>query len=250
VKNVDVIHLLYDDFAARHSPEPDVAAKPTEEREADIRQKISKIEDEFDQEVLLACMQFNKYTKRTNIWRRTKSALVLDLDPCCIEKQTRRYPVKPYCIFLVIGSDFRGFHVRFNDIARGGVRLVKSRSDGEWTKNAAELFYENYNLALTQQKKNKDIPEGGSKGVILINAKQEDSFGPFSRYMDGVLDMLVPEQIEPPIIPTETKPKQAAANDDIIFIGPDENTAGETTLPPPPPGLHHHGYLFIFFKFF
>lgn len=25
------------------------------------------------------------------------------------------------------GSEFRGFHVRFRDVARGGIRLVRSR---------------------------------------------------------------------------------------------------------------------------
>ncbi len=35
--------------------------------------------------------------------------------------------------------------------------------------NLGSMFEENYNLAFTQQRKNKDIPEGGSKGVILLN---------------------------------------------------------------------------------
>ena len=35
--------------------------------------------------------------------------------------------------------------------------------------NINSMFEENYNLAFTQQRKNKDIPEGGSKGVILLN---------------------------------------------------------------------------------
>ena len=35
--------------------------------------------------------------------------------------------------------------------------------------NIGSMFEENYNLAFTQQRKNKDIPEGGSKGVILLN---------------------------------------------------------------------------------
>ena len=30
------------------------------------------------------------------------------------------------------------------------------------------VFSECYNLAYTQQKKNKDIPEGGSKGIIFL----------------------------------------------------------------------------------
>lgn len=32
----------------------------------------------------------------------------------------------PFGIFLFIGSDFQGFHLRFRDISRGGVRLIKS----------------------------------------------------------------------------------------------------------------------------
>ena len=107
--------------------------------------------------------------------------------------------------------------MRFSDIARGGVRLIVSRTDGEWSKNAAELFSENYRLALTQQKKNKDIPEGGSKGVILMDAKKsfDESMSPFARYIDAILDMMLPEQ------------DRAHANrpEDLIFIGPDENTA-------------------------
>ncbi len=35
--------------------------------------------------------------------------------------------------------------------------------------NIGSMFEECYNLALTQQRKNKDIPEGGSKGVVLLN---------------------------------------------------------------------------------
>jgi glutamate dehydrogenase len=41
---------------------------------------------------------------------------------------TADYPDKPYGIFYVIGAEFRGFHVRFADVARGGIRLVKSAS--------------------------------------------------------------------------------------------------------------------------
>ena len=29
-------------------------------------------------------------------------------------------------MYFVIGSEFRGFHIRFRDVARGGIRIVKS----------------------------------------------------------------------------------------------------------------------------
>jgi glutamate dehydrogenase len=36
------------------------------------------------------------------------------------------------------------------------------------------MCFQGYNLASTQHKKNKDIPEGGSKGVILLNFAHQD----------------------------------------------------------------------------
>ena len=35
------------------------------------------------------------------------------------------YVAIPFGIFLIIGVDFQGFHLRFRDIARGGVRIIK-----------------------------------------------------------------------------------------------------------------------------
>jgi len=68
---------------------------------------------------------------------------------------------------MMQGRDFKGFHVRFRDISRGGVRLIKS-TPLNYEKNEAGVFKENYKLAYTQRLKNKDIPENGSKGTILM----------------------------------------------------------------------------------
>jgi glutamate dehydrogenase len=70
-------------------------------------------------------------------------------------------------MFLVVGNEFRGFHIRFRDVARGGIRIVRSRNKEAYSINQRQLFDENYNLAATQNLKNKDIPEGGAKGTIL-----------------------------------------------------------------------------------
>ena len=67
-----------------------------------------------------------------------------------------------------------GFHIRFRDVSRGGIRLIKSPSMIVYDRNAASLFEENYNLAFTQQLKNKDIPEGGMRKVEKIKSHQED----------------------------------------------------------------------------
>lgn len=125
-------------------------------------------------------------------------------------------------MFLVISSEFRGFHLRFRDIARGGIRIVKSRSQEAWAINARSLFDENYNLANTQQRKNKDIPEGGSKGVILLEVHHQDKQRvAFEKYIDSILDLLLPPTspgIKDPIVDLYGK-------EEILFMGPDENTA-------------------------
>jgi glutamate dehydrogenase len=84
------------------------------------------------------------------------------------------------------------------------------------------MFDENYGLANTQQRKNKDIPEGGSKGVILLDAKQQDKGSvAFEKYIDSIMDLLLPAEtpgIKNPIVDLYGK-------QEILFMGPDENTA-------------------------
>jgi glutamate dehydrogenase len=120
------------------------------------------------------------------------------------------------------GSESRGFHLRFRDIARGGIRIVKSRNKEAYSINARSMFDENYGLANTQQRKNKDIPEGGSKGVILLDAKQQDKGSvAFEKYIDSIMDLLLPAEtpgIKNPIVDLYGK-------QEILFMGPDENTA-------------------------
>lgn len=132
------------------------------------------------------------------------------------------YPIPLFGMFLVIGSEFRGFHLRFRDISRGGIRIVKSRNSESFSINLRNLVDENYGLASTQQRKNKDIPEGGSKGTILLNfANQDKPRVAFEKYVDAILDLLVPGEtpgIKEKIVDRYNKPE-------ILFFGPDEGTA-------------------------
>lgn len=50
--------------------------------------------------------------------------------------------------------------------------------------NQRNLFDENYGLASTQALKNKDIPEGGSKGVILPDIGASPR-AVFEKYVDA-----------------------------------------------------------------
>jgi glutamate dehydrogenase len=142
------------------------------------------------------------------------------LDPSFLPES--EYPVTPFGVFLVVGDSFRGFHVRFKDIARGGIRIVRPRNKEAYSIAQRNLFDENYALASTQASKNKDIPEGGSKGVILPDLGANPQIA-FQKFVDAILDLLIPG-VSPGI-------KEAIVDlyqkEEILFFGPDEGTAGE-----------------------
>lgn len=98
---------------------------------------------------------------KTNFFASTKTALSFRLNPSFLRKE--EFPEPLFGMFMVVGSEFRGFHLRFQDIARGGIRVIQSRNAQVYDNNLRSLFDENYNLALTQQRKNKDLVEGGAK---------------------------------------------------------------------------------------
>ncbi|KAL9595829.1 MAG: hypothetical protein Q9219_006206 [cf. Caloplaca sp. 3 TL-2023] len=186
-----------------------------------LKDRISKaVLNEHDEMVMTAFRVFNAAVLKTNFYTPTKVALSFRLNPSFLPEV--EYPQPLYGMFLVISSEFRGFHLRFRDIARGGIRIVKSRNKEAYSINARSLFDENYNLANTQQRKNKDIPEGGSKGVILLDVHHQDKVRvAFEKYIDSIMDLLlkpVSPGIKDPIVDLH-------GQEEILFMGPDENTA-------------------------
>jgi glutamate dehydrogenase len=171
-----------------------------------------------DVQVLESFLIFNKHVLKTNFYQPTKVALSFRLAPEFLPEV--EYPNKPFGLFFVIGNEFRGFHIRFRDVARGGIRIVRSRNKENYSINQRMLFDENYGLASTQSLKNKDIPEGGAKGTILPALGANPRLC-FEKYVDSVLDLLIPGQspgIKERIVDLYNKPE-------ILFLGPDEGTA-------------------------
>lgn len=224
-----LVRALYASFASVHlrvGSDYDrhlIAPTPVMEvlSDAKLKEKITKdVSNEHEEMVMTAFRVFNNAVLKTNFFTPTKVALSFRLDPSFLPEV--EYPKPLYGMFLVITSESRGFHLRFKDIARGGIRIVKSRSKEAYQINARNLFDENYGLASTQQRKNKDIPEGGSKGVILLDPKQQDRHREaFEKYIDSILDLLLKAEtpgIKNPIVDLYGK-------EEILFMGPDENTA-------------------------
>lgn len=79
-----------------------------------------------DLQVLESFLIFNKHVLKTNFYQPTKVSLSFRLRPDFLPEV--EYPRKPFGMFIVIGNEFRGFHLRFRDVARGGIRIVRSRN--------------------------------------------------------------------------------------------------------------------------
>ena len=225
----ELVRSLYASFAGTHlTIGPGYEAEfipPTPSAEvlsdSQLKEMISKtVNNEHEEMVMTAFRMFNNALLKTNFYTPTKVALSFRLNPSFLPEI--EYPQPLYGMFLVISSESRGFHLRFRDIARGGIRIVKSRNREAYSINARSMFDENYGLANTQQRKNKDIPEGGSKGVILLDANQQDKGSvAFEKYIDSIMDLLLPAEtpgIKNPIVDLYGK-------QEILFMGPDENTA-------------------------
>ncbi|KAJ1733945.1 NAD-dependent glutamate dehydrogenase [Coemansia sp. Benny D160-2] len=234
VGNCEVVKDLYAHFANTHHIQTagnnelhqSLSAARLHDKEAlDKEALLAKIArtatNDHEATVLRALVDFNEHILKTNFFQPTKVALSFRMDPGFLP--AIEYPAKPYGVFLVIGNEFRGFHVRFQDVARGGIRIVRSRNREAYSINQRTLFDENYSLASTQHRKNKDIPEGGSKGTILLNPDaQEKSFVAFEKYVDAMLDLLLTGQ-SPGI---KDRLVDRLGRNEILFFGPDEGTAG------------------------
>ena len=129
-----------------------------------LKNEMQKHKDTFIQHALL----FIDTLLKTNYFLPEKSALGFRLDPRVL---AGKFATLPYGLFFVYAPGFFGFHIRFQDLARGGLRTVIPRNEKEIAKIAPTILTECYDLALTQQKKNKDIPEGGAKGIVFISSK-------------------------------------------------------------------------------
>lgn len=160
----------------------------------ELRQEIkSTTSNAHEVMVFDSFLTFNKHVLKTNFYQPTKVALSFRLAPGFLP--SLEYPTSLFGMFLVVGNEFRGFHLRFRDVARGGIRIIRSRNREAYSINLRSLFDENYALAATQQKKNKDIPEGGSKGTILLEFAQQDKARlAFEKYVDAMLDLLIDGQ--------------------------------------------------------
>lgn len=148
---------------SRQSLQQDIDKLDTGNEENDLRRKT----------ILTQALNFIHYTLKTNFYRPNYTSISFRLDPKYLDHipfdRSQKFPEMPYGIFFIKGMHFFGFHIRFRDLARGGLRTVCPEHIERMIVERNSVFTECYNLAWTQNLKNKDIPEGGAKGIIFLN---------------------------------------------------------------------------------
>jgi len=216
---------IADLFIDRFDPDSPLGEEEFQQRSEQIRQKIRKhVVDRNAYELLNKMVDVVHHTLRTNLFMEDRYALGFRLDPKLMEDVGD----VPYGIFFVHGRRFNGYHVRFRDIARGGMRLVTPLTEEQLSLESGRQYGECYNLAFAQQLKNKDIPEGGSKCVCLIdtvntsaNAKNFIMRKAVKAFTDSILDLIVdtPETREFVV--------DRFGRQEVLYLGPDEQVIPE-----------------------
>jgi len=207
-------------FAARHDPRLERREDAVRLAEEEAARHIEAEEDDVARAVLAAMRDFARRTLRTNAFAPSRLGLSFRLDPAVVADPIGGQ--RPYGIYFFHGPHSLGFHIRFRDTARGGLRLVPARSQAAFELESARLFDECAALARTQQDKNKDIPEGGAKAVLLLGPRADPEVA-LRAMIDAFLDLLVTDG-ERPVGPMVA---DHLGRREIIFLGPDENITPE-----------------------
>ncbi len=188
--------------------------------------------DDFRRTIFRCCLGFIRHCLKTNFFVLEKQALAFRLDPAYLlelgEQFTADLPSeRPFRVTFFFGRNGIGYHIGFSDIARGGWRTILTHSRDDYATNANTLFRENYVLAHTQHLKNKDIYEGGSKMVVVLDvaavADEEQATQRLYKlqygFINAFLDIFVTDEGQA----RDPRVVDYYGEDEPIELGPDEN---------------------------
>lgn len=177
VHHPEICRALVEYFSQRFNPvrhgesKAEKARKLLSKRIEDIDSGIA-FNDERRRKLFRLALCFVARILKTNYYVIRRSALSFRMDPEILNDVQGeggvKYPELPHGIFYIKGKNFIAFNIRFRELARGGVRTLFTIDPEKLSFQQMGIFRECYHLAYTQQRKNKDIPEGGSKSIIFI----------------------------------------------------------------------------------
>ncbi|CAM2008640.1 NAD-glutamate dehydrogenase domain-containing protein [Acanthopleuribacter pedis] len=218
----EILRLLVDLFKARFDPRQAGSNQDQINKfEAQILEGIGDINIRIEKDIFSESLNFIRHILKTNYFFPRKTGLSFRMDPDCLNPEF--YPNKPFGFFFMLGREYRGFQVRFRDTARGGMRILMPRDASQYEASFAGLFDEVIGLSYAQQLKNKDIPEGGAKAILLLSPDADKETAALGA-VDSILNLIT------------TDPKSGKLDSNIIdyfgheeniYLGPDENCTND-----------------------
>lgn len=199
VLNSDITLDIFNLFDLKFNPAGRFDAAEFDKLSDSIAEAVENINtgifynDEVAKNILNGALNFVKMICKCNYYTDNKAALSFRLNPEFMDffgninaAYNAAFPAdRPFGVFYFYRADAVGFQVRFSEIARGGWRTVVPKRNAHKLDEMAlfdaandEIFREGFVLAHTQHQKNKDIYEGGSKMIMLLNLEPAADFKP------------------------------------------------------------------------
>jgi len=216
--NPDLFSFLYELFERKFNPATpmDLTPEELEKKKTDFHRMLSIrfMDLPLGKDIFSFMFKFIPATLKTNFYKSEKRSFSFRMDNRILDPLVFKQFV--FGIFFVNGHYACGTHLRADDIARGGLRLLRVSAANHAVEldNAVLL---NYALGPKAQRlKHKDICESGSKGVVVPHAIYAGySMDALYDYTEGIMDLMLPDNT---IVDHYGKPE-------MVFFGPDEGTA-------------------------
>jgi glutamate dehydrogenase len=226
LKQPEIAEALLAWFEARFDPWDEARRKGSAEVPAELRGMIEAVTDDVARNTLECIEVFIADTLRTNYFLPEIFGLAFRMDPGVLERvplapKAWAEEERPFGFYFFHGPHFLGFHVRYRETSRGGVRVVPTRRQEIFEIESNRLFDEVTALARSQQYKNKDIPEGGSKAVLLLGPEGSVDLAVKSM-VNSLLDLVL-TPADPAAGFTIPGVADYLGREEIIYLGPDEH---------------------------
>lgn len=201
-------------FHPRYKTRPSAA---TVEKELDAyrrRVAVALLDDTTGRDVFLFMARLVTDTLKTNFYKMPKRSFSFRFSRDVLDPLV--FPGKVFGVFYTVGFYSIGTHMRAEDVARGGLRILRV-SPSTYEDALDDMPLLNYALGpVAQRLKHKDIAESGAKGVIAPHpAYAPEGLRALLDYTEGIMDLIQPC---PDVVDCHGSPE-------MVFFGPDEGSA-------------------------
>jgi glutamate dehydrogenase len=214
----DLVQFLYGLFDAKFNPDSpgDFSQEQLQAKAAEFDQLLAVrfMDDPLAYDLFTFMLKLVSACLKTNFYKPEKRSFSFRLNNSVLDPLVFKQFV--YGLFFVNGHYSCGTHLRADDIARGGLRMIRvTPANHDMELDNAVLL--NYALGPRAQRlKHKDICESGSKGVVVPHPVYAGySMDALYDYTEGIMDLML----------THGRVKDYYGRPEMIFFGPDEGTA-------------------------